>query len=80
MQLFQDQFLDVGAPIPRQPRVGDDVETILYGASCREDDVLHEGRLPNFRVGDFLVYYAVGAYNANLSPDFIFETPPLVVL
>jgi hypothetical protein len=42
--------------------------------------VLHEGPLPKVRVGDFLVYYAVGAYNANLSPDFIFETPPLAVL
>jgi diaminopimelate decarboxylase len=62
------------------PREGDEMETIVYGASCREDDVLHEGPFPGVRVGDFLVYYAVGAYNANLSPDFIFETPPLVVL
>jgi hypothetical protein len=32
------------------------------------------------RIGDFLVYYAVGAYNANMGPDFIFESPPLLVL
>jgi diaminopimelate decarboxylase len=76
---YSPQIIQAWSP-ELEPRVGDDVETILYGASCREDDVLHEGRLPNVRVGDFLVYYAVGAYNANLSPDFIFETPPLVVL
>ena len=62
------------------PRGGEQVETVLYGASCREDDVLHEGLFPRARVGDFLIYYAVGAYNANLGPDFIFETPPLAVL
>jgi diaminopimelate decarboxylase len=62
------------------PRGGEEVETILYGASCREDDVLHEGPFPRVQVGDFLVYCAVGAYNANLGPDFIFETPRLVVL
>jgi diaminopimelate decarboxylase len=63
-----------------EPRGGEPVETILYGASCREDDVLHEGLMAPARVGDLLVYYAVGAYNANLGPDFIFEVPPLVVL
>ena len=63
-----------------EPRSGEPVETILYGASCREDDVLHEGPLAPARVGDLLVYYAVGAYNANLGPDFIFEVPPLVTL
>jgi diaminopimelate decarboxylase len=63
-----------------EPRGGEPVETILYGASCREDDVLHEGPLAPVQVGDLLVYYAVGAYNANLGPDFIFEVPPLVSL
>jgi diaminopimelate decarboxylase len=63
-----------------EPRGGEPVETTLYGASCREDDVLHEGPLAPARVGDLLVYYAVGAYNANLGPDFIFEVPPLVAL
>ena len=63
-----------------EPRGGEEVESVLYGASCREDDVLQEGPFPRVRVGDYLVYYAVGAYNANLGPDFIFETPPLVVL
>jgi diaminopimelate decarboxylase len=63
-----------------EPREGEERDSILYGASCREDDILQEGPFPQVRIGDFLVYYAVGAYNANLGPDFIFETPPLVVL
>jgi len=63
-----------------EPRDGAPVETILYGASCREDDVLHEGPMAPAQVGDLLVYYAVGAYNANLGPDFIFEVPPLALL
>jgi diaminopimelate decarboxylase len=62
------------------PRAGSSVDTVVYGASCREDDVLHEGPFPAVRVGDLLVTYAVGAYNANLGPDFIFESPPLVRL
>jgi len=63
-----------------EPREGEERDTILYGASCREDDILQEGPFPEVRIGDFLVYYAVGAYNANMGPDFIFESPPLVVL
>jgi diaminopimelate decarboxylase len=63
-----------------EPRDATQVDSILYGASCREDDILDEGPFPRVRVGDYLVYYAVGAYNANLGPDFIFESPPLVVL
>ena len=35
------------------------------------------GPLPPIEVGDYLVHYAAGAYNWNLSPDFIFETPPV---
>lgn len=63
-----------------EPREGKERDTILYGASCREDDILQEGPFPEVRIGDFLVTYAVGAYNANMGPDFIFESPPLVVL
>jgi diaminopimelate decarboxylase len=61
-------------------REGELRDSVLYGASCREDDVLQEGPFPSVEIGDFLVYCAVGAYNASLGPDFIFESPPLVVL
>jgi diaminopimelate decarboxylase len=50
----------------------------VFGASCRENDVLYQGLLPPTRVGDHLVFYAAGAYNSTLSPDFIFESPPVL--
>jgi diaminopimelate decarboxylase len=52
--------------------------TIVFGASCRENDVLYRGLLPPSAPGDYLVFYAAGAYNSTLSPAFIFETPPVV--
>jgi diaminopimelate decarboxylase len=60
-------------------RSAPNLATVAHGCSCREDDVLYEGPLPEIHVGDYLVHYAAGAYNSNLSPDFIFETPPLVL-
>jgi diaminopimelate decarboxylase len=61
-----------------EPRSEVALSTLVNGASCREDDELYEGPLAPVQVGDLLVHYAAGAYNANLSPDFIFETPGLV--
>lgn len=60
-----------------EPRDGEMLSTVVYGSSCREDDVLFEGPLAETAVGDLLVHYAAGAYNQNLSPGFIFETPEL---
>lgn len=62
------------------PRDGRPVPTVVHGASCRENDVLHEGPMPEAEPGDLLVHYAVGAYNASLSPDFIFPTPDLTLI
>jgi diaminopimelate decarboxylase len=53
-------------------------ETVLYGASCREDDLLFRGPLDRAQVGDYLVHYAVGHYNNSLSPAFIFATPQVI--
>jgi diaminopimelate decarboxylase len=61
-------------------RTEDAARTIIYGATCRENDVLYDGPFPAMRIGDRLVHYGVGAYNANLSPSFIFETPPTKLL
>ncbi len=55
-------------------------ETIVYGASCREDDVLFRGLFPTLRVGDFVVYYCVGAYNQSMGSDFIFGRPGMNIL
>ena len=38
-----------------------------------------KGRCRAWKVDDYLVHFAAGAYNSNLSPDFIFQTPRLVL-
>lgn len=53
-------------------------ETTIFGASCREDDLLFRGPFPAVEVGDMLIHYAVGAYNSSLGPAFIFEPPATV--
>ena len=61
-----------------EPRAAALEPSIVFGASCRENDVLYRGLLPGVATGDYLVFYAAGAYNSTLSPAFIFETPPVV--
>jgi diaminopimelate decarboxylase len=39
---------------------------------------MYQGLLPAVHPDDYLVFYAVGAYNSTLSPEFIFEAPPFV--
>lgn len=46
--------------------------TKIYGATCKEDDVLYLGVLNRVKTGDTLVFYAVGAYNQSLGAEFIF--------
>lgn len=65
---------------PRLERRGaDKVHSTINGSTCRENDLLYEGPFPRVQPGDYLVHYAAGAYNANLGPDFIFESPPMQV-
>jgi diaminopimelate decarboxylase len=61
-----------------EPRDGDHEPTVVFGASCRENDIMYRGLLPPIAAGDYLVFYAAGAYNSSLSPAFIFDTPPVV--
>jgi len=58
-----------------EPRRTPVTSTVLYGATCRENDILYKGDFVEVSPGDYLVHYAAGAYNANLSPQFIFDTP-----
>ena len=58
----------------------DYVNSIIYGASCREDDILYNNRLPKAGIGDFLIYYITGAYNQNMSSEFIFKKPNLYTI
>lgn len=51
------------------------VRTIVYGATCREDDRLHEGFMPELVPDDVLLFFCTGAYNYNFSNDFIFSRP-----
>ena len=51
--------------------------TIIYGSTCRENDILYQGEFPATQPGDYLVHFAAGAYNSSLSPDFIFASPSL---
>ena len=57
------------------PRTTEQVPTTIFGATCRENDVLFEGDFSRTQVGDYLVFFAAGAYNSSLSPDFIFKSP-----
>ncbi len=61
-------------------RTGTETPTTIYGSTCRENDVLFDGPFVKTRPGDYLVHYAVGAYNSNLSPDFIFEAPGMELI
>lgn len=56
------------------------MKTTIFGASCKEDDLLFEGNFNKASVGDYLVHYSVGAYNQNLVADFIFEKPKSVFI
>lgn len=57
------------------PKEGDTYASVVYGGSCREDDVLYEGALPRVNPGDLIVYYCAGAYNQSMGSDFIFGKP-----
>jgi diaminopimelate decarboxylase len=58
-----------------EPRRTPVTATVLFGATCRENDILYKGDFVEVAPGDYLVHYAAGAYNANLSPGFIFDVP-----
>ncbi|MEK7527945.1 MAG: hypothetical protein AAB574_02935 [Patescibacteria group bacterium] len=49
--------------------------TIIYGASCQEIDILYQGNFPRVLPNDLVVFYCCGAYNQNMTPDFIFPKP-----
>ncbi|MDH3900347.1 MAG: hypothetical protein OEU51_04795 [Gammaproteobacteria bacterium] len=63
-----------------QPRTGHETQTIIHGSTCRENDILYEGAFVETKPGDYLVHYAAGAYNSNLSPNFIFESPGMELI
>ena len=68
------QIIRVFTPDLRE-RCGEGIPTILHGSTCRENDILDQGLYPKIHRDDYLIHFAVGAYNSNLSPSFIFESP-----
>ena len=56
------------------------LNTKIYGSSCQEDDLLYSGYLPSAKVGDYLIFYCVGAYNETIGSEFIFDKPPFFYL
>jgi len=58
-------------------REGPSMPSAIYGASCREDDVLFQGEFARIATGDYLVHFGVGAYNSSINPAFIFPCPSL---
>ena len=56
------------------------LESVVYGSTCREEDVLYEGNLPVVKRGDYLIFYAVGAYNQSMGSNFIFGKTNCVML
>ena len=59
---------------------GQEAKTVLYGASCREDDLIFEGQLSSVVSGDYVTFFCVGAYNQSMASDFIFKKPATVFL
>lgn len=51
------------------------LSTKIFGCTCQESDLLYQGMLPPLLPKDFIIFFAVGAYNLNQSPDFIFKKP-----
>jgi diaminopimelate decarboxylase len=76
---YSPQIIRVYTP-ELQLRTQQEKQTIIYGSTCRENDILYEGSFAETMPGDYLVHYAAGAYNSNLSPNFIFESPGMELI
>lgn len=50
-------------------------KSLVYGSTCKQDDILYKKPLPAAEINDYLIFFCTGAYNLNLSPDFIFDKP-----
>ncbi|MCA9185226.1 MAG: hypothetical protein R3E01_25945 [Pirellulaceae bacterium] len=58
-------------------KTGREMSSIVYGGTCRENDILYQGMFPEVVAGDLLIHFAAGAYNSSLSPAFIFPSPEM---
>jgi diaminopimelate decarboxylase len=62
------------------PNLKKEIPTKIFGASCKEDDLLYEGKMARAKIGDFLIHFNAGAYNENMTSNFIFKKPQTVFI
>lgn len=71
LSYYRPQIVKVYSPLCIR-KTGDSLHGIIYGATCQENDMLYEGGLPkDISIGDYVVYYSVGAYNSSMGNRFI---------
>ncbi|MDB4835266.1 hypothetical protein OAH12_01640 [Cyclobacteriaceae bacterium] len=58
-------------PVATNSNTSELIETVVYGYTCMENDILFQGLLPKLCVGDELTFSNCGAYAQSLAPDFI---------
>ncbi len=56
------------------------MQTTIYGSSCQENDIIFTGSFPECKTNDILIFYSMGAYNASIASDFIFDKPKEIVI
>jgi diaminopimelate decarboxylase len=59
----------------------DNLSTNIYGATCRENDVLVKNKnLPEIKTGDYLIFNKIGAYNISWQNQFCYPRPAIVLI
>ncbi len=71
VRIFNHRFAQIQNP---------SCKTLIFGSTCQENDLLFEGDLVRAKVGDYLVFYSVGAYNQNMGSNFITDVPGTVFI
>jgi len=51
---------------------------VIGGYTCMETDVINSNFSGKLRVGDFILFHNMGAYNIVFKPPFIKESPPII--
>ncbi len=64
-----------------EEKTGKTRNAVVFGGTCKEDDVLFRGELPeSLATGDCIVYFCVGAYNQSMGSELIFSKPKTIFL
>lgn len=79
VKYYRPQIVKIFTPHLKQ-RQEKYISTIIFGATCKEDDQLHSEVLPSSLPNDYLIFFITGAYNENMAPEFIFQKPISIIL